>query len=60
MQLDVRKYLKHVRETDDLEALEQEFNELIAESRKYRDEKYDESPILAWFANKKISDLHSE
>lgn len=56
MQLDVRNYLKKVRETQDLKVLESELNELIEESRKYRDEKYDKSPILAWFANRKIQE----
>ena len=55
MQLDVRNYLKKVKQTENIDELEQELNELIDETRKYRDPKYDESPILQWFAIKRLT-----
>lgn len=54
MQLDVRNYLKKVRQSGNLEEIEQELQDLISETRKYKDPKYDESPILQWFATKKL------
>lgn len=54
MQLDVRKYLKQVKETDDLKVLEQEFKDAIEAGRQFSDKKYDKSPILNWLANRKL------
>lgn len=55
MQLDVRNYLKKLRDTENLEELEKELNDLIKESRSHKDPVYDKSPILGWFATKKIT-----
>lgn len=54
MQHEVRKYLKTLREVDDLYLLEKELNGLIEESRKFGDTRYNKSPILAWHANRQL------
>lgn len=50
MQLDIRNYLKKVRETQDLDQLEQEFVSLIDTVKQFNDPRYEKSPLLQWFA----------
>lgn len=54
MKLDVRNFLKQVKDLP-LPELEKVFEEAIEEGRKHSDERYDESPILAWMATKKVT-----